>query len=129
MRSRLHPGRFLLCGLAFALPAFAQLDSSALRVKYGTPLNREVFHIPSGFDLTVDYGAGYQVCKLQVPALMPTSAVVSNTDEMTQRMYAFLSELIPVTMRGRELRRWMSSMGAISLASVDYEKIAISELQ
>jgi hypothetical protein len=71
MRSKLN---YLLCFLALALPASAQLDSAQLRVKFGAPLDRETFHIPAGFDLVVDYGVGHQVCKLQVPALMPTGA-------------------------------------------------------
>ncbi len=56
-----------ICALVLALPAAAQLDSSALRAKYGSPVNRETFHIPWRFDLVVDYGTGNQVCKLEVP--------------------------------------------------------------
>src|SRR5256885_12283886 len=61
-------------------------------MKYGTPLNRENFHMPAGFDLVVDYGASNQVCKLHVPALMPTTEQVSNAAVMKQRMYDFLGE-------------------------------------
>ena len=46
---------FAICCLGFALPAVAQLDSYALHAKYGSPLNRETFHLPAGFDLVVDY--------------------------------------------------------------------------
>ncbi len=56
----------LLCLLALALPASAQFDSAQVRVKFGSPLNREIFGIPPGFDLVVDYGGGNRVCKLQV---------------------------------------------------------------
>ena len=51
--------------------------------------------MPAGFLLVVDYGANHQVCKMQVPALMPTDEKISNTDVMKQRMYAFFSELVP----------------------------------
>ena len=51
--------------------------------------------MPEGFDLVVDYGANSQVCKLQVPALMPTTESVDNATVMRQRMYHFLSELVP----------------------------------
>ena len=64
--------RLLICVLIWALPAVAQLDSPALRAKFGAPLNRETFHLPAGFDLVVDYGPDLQVCKLEVPSLMPT---------------------------------------------------------
>ena len=60
--------RLALLVLGFTLPALAQLDSSALRAKFGSPLNREIFHMSQGFDMTVDYGTGNQVCRLQVPA-------------------------------------------------------------
>ena len=76
MSSKLRPGLLALCCLAVVLPAPAQLDSSALRAKFGAPLNRETFHMPAGFDLTVDYGAGGQVCRMEVPALMPTSETI-----------------------------------------------------
>jgi hypothetical protein len=68
MVSKLHLAQLLACCFSFILPATAQLDSAAMRMKYGTPLNRETFHMPAGFDLVVDYGASNQVCKLYVPA-------------------------------------------------------------
>src|ERR1700730_13178114 len=89
MSSKLHSGVFAICCLGFAMPVVAQLDSSALRSKYGPPLNRETFHMPAGFDLIVDYDAANQVCKLEVPALMPTTEKVSSADEMKRRMYDF----------------------------------------
>jgi hypothetical protein len=129
MNSRRHLGRLLICCVSFSLPAIAQLDSSTLRAKFGAPMNRETFHIPSGFDLVVDYGAGNQVCKLQVPALMPTNETVSNALVMKQRMYDFLAELVPAPIRGKELRRSASVMGTMSVSFVEYEHITISEFQ
>jgi hypothetical protein len=98
-------------------------------MKYGTPLNRETFHMPAGFDLVVDYGASNQVCRLRVPALMPTTARVSNAAVMKQRMYEFLGELVPDSMRGKELGRMMSQVGVVSIASILYEQVTVSELQ
>jgi hypothetical protein len=129
MSSKLHLGVFAFCCLGFTVPAVAQLDSSALRAKYGPPLNRETFHIPSGFNLIVDYGASNQTCKLTLPALMPTNEKVSRAPEMKQRMYDFLAELAPGSVRGKELGQHMETMGAISLSSVEYEHVTISELQ
>jgi hypothetical protein len=125
MRSKLNR---LLCFLALALPASAQLDSAQLHVKFGAPLSREIFRVPLGFDLVVDYGAGNQVCKLQVPALMPTDAKVQNADDMRQKMHAFLAELVPDSMRGKELRRFMSQTGAFSgVGSGEYDHLTIVE--
>ena len=128
MSSRLCLGSVVCC-LAFALPAAAQLDSYALRTKYGSPLNRETFHMPSGFDLIVDYGASKQVCKLEVPALMPAYEEVSNLTDQKQQMYNFLADLVPASMRGKELRRWLSALGTNSLSAIEYEHFTISELQ
>ena len=125
MRSKLN---CLLCLLVLTLPASAQLDSDRLRVKFGAPLSREIFRVPPGFDLVVDYGAGNQVCKLQVPTLMPTDAKVQNADDMKQKMYAFLAELVPDLMRGKELGRFMSTTGAFSsVGFAEYEHVTIVE--
>lgn len=129
MSSKLHSGVFAICCLGFAMPVVAQLDSSALRSKYGPPLNREIFHMPAGFDLVVDYDAANQVCKLEVPALMPSHEKVSNADEMKRRMYDFLADLVPAAMRGKELGRMIEISGMISISSVEYEHITIHELQ
>lgn len=83
--------------------------------------------MPQGFDLIVDYGAGNQVCTLLLPALMPTNEKVSNADQMRQRMYEFLAELAPPSMRGKELRRIALHSGTFSLLSVEYEQVVISE--
>src|SRR4029077_4349909 len=123
MSSKLRPGLLAICCLMVALPALAQLDSSALRGKYGAPLNRETFHMPVGFDLIVDYGAASQVCKLQVPALMPTNERISNAAEMKKRMYEFLADLVPDSMRGNELGQGTIMMGAVSISSVEYEHV------
>jgi len=129
MVSRLRLVQLLVCCFSFAVPAVAQLDSTALRMKSGTPLNRETFHMPAGFDLIVDYGSSNQVCRLQVPALMPTTEQVSNSEVMKQRMYDFLGELVPASMRGKELRRMSQAMGLVSLFSIEYEHVTVRELQ
>ena len=126
MRSKLH---CLFCVLVLTLPASAQLDTAELRAKFGAPLSREIFRVPPGFDLVVDYGAGNQVCKLQVPALMPADAAkVQNTDDMKRKMQAFLADLVPDSMRGKSLRRMFSQSGAFSgVSSDEYEHVTVVE--
>ena len=85
--------------------------------------------MPEGFDLVVDYDAANQACKMVVPALMPTNAKVSNSEEMKKRMYDFLADLVPAAMRGKELRRGAFMSGMISISSVQYEHVTIDELQ
>jgi hypothetical protein len=125
MRSKLNR---LLCLLALALPVSAQLDVAQLRATFGASLSREVFRVPPGFDLVVDYGAGNQVCKLQVPALMPTDAEVQNADDMRQKMHAFLAELVPDSMRGKELQQFQGQTGAFSArGGYEYDHVRIVE--
>jgi hypothetical protein len=123
MRSKLNR---LLCVLLLTLPVSAQLNSG---IKFGAPLSREIFRVPPGFDLVVDYGANNQVCKLQVPALMPTDVTkVRNTDDMKQKMHAFLAELVPDSTRGKELHRGMGQSGPFSGWGLDeYEHLTVVE--
>jgi hypothetical protein len=110
-------------------PGISATRHHPIAVKFGAPLSREIFRVPPGFDLVVDYGAGYQVCKLQVPPLMPMDATkVQNTDDMKQKMHAFLADLVPDSMRGKELQQFMSQSGAFSGVGVDeYEHVSMVE--
>jgi hypothetical protein len=85
--------------------------------------------MPEGFDLVVDYGANRQACKLQVPALMPTTESVDNATVMKQRMYHFLADLVPDSMRGKELNRGMIFLGANSMRVIEYENVMVKELE
>jgi hypothetical protein len=129
MGSKRQVGILAFCYLALALPAAAQLDSAQLRAKLGSPLNRETFHMPAGFDLIVDYGTNNQVCRIEVPSLMPTTEKVARASEMKQRMQDFLAELVPASMRGKELRQFNASTGASSVVSVEYEHVYVAEVQ
>jgi hypothetical protein len=119
--------RLAVLVLGFTLPALAQLDSSALRAKYGSPLNREIFHMSQGFDMTVDYGLGNQVCRLQVPALMPSTDTVSNDLVQKRHMYEFLAEAVPASIRGKEGQRFSFISGMLSMSSIEYENVTVAE--
>jgi hypothetical protein len=119
--------RLALGFLLLALPALAQLDSAALRAKFGAPLHRETYHVPQGFDLIVDYGAENQVCKLEVHALPPREDR-SGPYNPKQEMEAFLLDLVPSSMRGKELGRFAGMTGAFSgFSGVRYEHVTISQ--
>ncbi len=102
--------------------AFAQLDSLALRAKLGSPLHRETFHVAAGFDMIVDYASGGRVCKLDYTK-------VSNSDVMRQKMYDFLAEIVPVTMRGLRTGGMAEHMGTVSMISTEYENVSIHEMR
>jgi hypothetical protein len=108
--------QFAIGCLLLAMPALAQLDSAALRAKFGAPLNRETFHVRMGLDIAVDYGGNRQVCAIEIPVL-PTQ---NETDE-------FLAELVPDAMRGKELNRFMGQQGLAWFSVIKYEHLTISE--
>jgi hypothetical protein len=119
--------RLALGCLLLALPALAQLDSASLRAKFGAPLTREIYHLPQGFDLTVDYNTEKQLCKLAVPAEMPAQPNASGPFNPRKQMQDFLEDLVPDSMRGKEIRRFQGTTGASStVSSTEYEHVTIS---
>jgi hypothetical protein len=94
-------------------------------------LNQEIFHIPAGFDLIVEYGTGTTlVCKLEVPAMMPRNlAKISNTAELRQRMQDFLADLVPASERGKDGGTIHFQSGLISQMTTEYENVIVSEVK
>src|ERR1035437_2617993 len=121
--------RLLATFVGFTLSAFAQIDgtkfASDLRTKYGPPLTRETFTVRSGIEMVVDYAANGHVCRIQLPPVGPgRDPGVSSPQAIDE----FISELVPLAMRGKELRRWASISGLYSVLTVEYENIAIGEM-
>jgi hypothetical protein len=116
------------CFFGFALSAFAQIDGSQfaaeLRAKYGPPLARETFTSKPGIEMVVDYAANGHVCRIQLPAVAPSRDPRVQT---TQAIDEFVSELVPLSVRGKELRRMRESMGLHSASIIEYEYVAIVE--
>jgi hypothetical protein len=114
----------------FALSAFAQIDGSAfasdLRAKYGPPLARETFVARPGLEMVVDYAANTHVCRIQLPPVAPSREPGVKT---AQAVDDFLVELVPSTMRGKELGRMEEAMGAASVSHIEYENVTISEFR
>lgn len=112
----------------FTLSAFAQIDgtkfASDLRTKFGPPLARETFTVRTGIEMVVDYAANGHVCRIHLPPIAPgrESGVSS-----PQAIDEFISELIPLAMRGKELKRAASISGLNSVSIVEYENIGIAE--
>jgi hypothetical protein len=117
--------RFDLCRLLCELPAGAQLDSGALRAKSGAPILRETFLLPRAFHLTVDYGAGEQVCKLAIRTETPFPEGQPGAYDAEQDMQAFLLSLVPASMRGKELARSLHIVGGFSVSHMIYEHVTI----
>ena len=117
----------LSLGLLAAL-AFAQVGGSGfandLRAKYGPPLARETFVVRPDFEMVVDYAANGRVCRIQLPPVAPGQEPGVKTQ---QAVDDFLLELVPLSMRGKEVGRLLEAVGLPSISEVLYENVIISE--
>lgn len=120
------------CRMAIFLAAplaFAQIDTFHLRSQYGAPLDRETFTVRPGIEMVVDYGPAKQVCRIQLPSGMQIAGGVPPGAITKQQIDEVLNEVIPPSLRGKELGRMASATGAIMMFSTDYEHITISEIK
>lgn len=119
----------LLAGLVgFALSAFAQVDGAEfaadLRAKYGPPLARETFTARPGVEMIVDYAANGHVCRIQLPPVGPSRDPNVKTP---QAIDDFLSDLVPMNIRGKERSRMLEATGLPSVSIIEYENVVIAE--
>ena len=117
-----------LCFFGLAVSAFAQIDGSQfateLRAKYGPPLARETFTARPGIEMIVDYTANGHVCRIQLPAIGPSRDSQVKT---RQAIDEFVSELVPLSIRGSELGRMTEQIGLPAFSSVVYQYVTIGE--
>ena len=74
--------------------------------------------------MVVDYGASGLVCRIQLPAI---AAEPSRPGVLTpQAIDNFLLDLLPRSMRGKELHRMVMAMGSPLVSTVEYENLRIS---
>jgi hypothetical protein len=120
---------FIVC-LGAASSACAQIDASALRSKFGAPLDRETFTVRPKIEMVVDYGPNKLVYKLQLPAGIKFLGTIPPDFVTKQQVDEVLEEVVPSESRGKELGR-MSTFpvkGAPVLTVTLYEHVTISEL-
>lgn len=120
------------CRMAIFLAAplaFAQIDTFHLRSKYGAPLDRETFTVRPGIEMVVDYGPAKQVCRIQLPSGMRIVGDVPPGAIAKQQIDQVLNEVVPPSLRGKELGGMATATGAIIMFSTDYEHVTISELK
>jgi hypothetical protein len=114
---------------ALAVSAFAQFDAAGfandLKTKFGPPLARQTFTVRPGLEMTVNYAANGHVCRIDLPPEAPeANARVIGPHAIDE----FVSELVPMDMRGKELNHLQGTSGAFSLTTaVLYENVAIAE--
>lgn len=100
--------------------AFAQMDSTTLRSKYGEPLARETFKVRPTIEAVVNYGTGHQVCNIEIS--QARSATTQEVDEV-------VDELAPPSARGKLLNRGFAASGRLGEVIASYEHVTISEPQ
>ena len=117
-----------LCFFGLAISAFAQVDGSQfateLRAKYGPPLARETFTARPGIEMIVDYASNGHVCRIQLPAVAPSRDPRVST---TQAIDEFVSELVPLSIRGSELHRMSIGMSLAGVSFIEYQYVTIAE--
>jgi hypothetical protein len=113
--------------LITASSAFAQLDSFTLHAKYGAPLDRETFTIRPGIEMVVDYGPSRQVCRIQVPSGMHIVDTVPPGAITKKEVDEVLAEVVPLSIRGKEVNRMSMTTGGHSMVAAEYEHVTIAE--
>jgi hypothetical protein len=120
--------------LVLVSSAFGQIDATTLRAKYGEPIknskrvNTETFKVRDNIEIVVYYGPSGQVCRIE---LSPGQSIVGQAppDGTTkQQVDEVLQEVVPLPMRGKEIRSAMMQMGAVSFLLIEYEHVSITEL-
>ncbi len=106
--------------------AFGQMDTSTLRAKYGEPIARETFQVRPNIEAVVNYGAGHQVCKIDLP---PGSYVNPPHGASNHDVDQVIDELIPLSVRGKEISTGALSLSRASVRLIGYEHVDISEPQ
>ena len=119
-----------ILGLILASSAAGQVDASALRAKYGAPLNRETFTVRPGIEMIVDYSpTSNQACRLELPgeAPMPEDVAPGVGVNIHKPIDDLMEEIVPLSMRGKEQVKMCESAGVNSMCSIQYDKVSIVE--
>ena len=107
----------------FRSPNDIQLVRTELLTRFGSPLHREAFRAPEGFDVVADYGPDRQVCRIEIPGEAPTPA--ASRYKLSDARTAFLDDLVPETMRGKKLGDSYWALGGLLQTIIIYEHLAI----
>ena len=117
------PFAILFVTSAFCLsPLFGQADATALKAKYGAPVE-EVFSLRPGIVLAVTYGENHQVCKLDIRPTRNASFVIP-----ASLIQELVNEIVPPSTRGTPNREFASMTGAFSAwRGAEYDGMTIGQ--
>ena len=121
--------RYVAVIAVLAVSAFAQVTGdrfvAALRAKYGPPVARQTFVVPGG-EMVVDYAANGNACRIRLPAMAPDKQ--RPQVQSSRAMDDFIWELVPPSVRGKELNRGAAVSGVNSVSFTYYENVTVSEV-
>ena len=120
--------------LVLVSSAFGQIDATTLRAKYGDPVNygkrvnSETFKVRNNIEIVVQYGPSGQVCRIELPPGQSIVGQVAPDGTTKQQVDEVLQEVVPPSMRGKEIRSGVIYVGAPSFLLIEYEHVTITEL-
>jgi hypothetical protein len=109
--------------------ASAQIDTSSLRSKYGAPLERETFMVRPGIGMVVDYGPSKHVCRIHLPSGLDFIATEYPSAITKKQIDEVVDEVVPLLIRGKELRQKVIGTGEAALLTTEYEEVQIEEME
>ena len=117
--------------LGLSSATFGQINATTLRLKYGAPIkndgpaNTETFRVRSNIEMLVNYGGSGQVCRIGFPQSEPMVRQGSADAETNRQLYEVLDDLVPPSMRGKELPSGRGQIGLASFYITEYENLTI----
>ena len=93
------------------------MHGSTLREKYGAPQTKQVFMVRPGIEMLVTFGPNETVCKVEIPFGAATK----------EELDAIAEEVVPLSMRGKELHRSFHRFGALGTSLTVYEMVTITQ--
>ena len=79
--------------------------------------------------MVVDYGSGKQVCRIQLPSGIQYGGTVPADAVTKEKVDSVLEEVVPPSIRGKELGRGMEAFGVPMVSFTEYEHVTISEVK
>jgi hypothetical protein len=99
------------------------MTAEMLRAKYGPPQGGK-FTISPGFEIVVEYAPDGLVRRIELPGTAPDATGASSP----QRVDEFLLELVPMSMRGKEIS-WGQKRNPYYTKHTLYEHVMIIEAE
>lgn len=113
------------CFLVAAAAVVLSQSSQELHNRYGEP-DRERFAARPGISLTVEYGSDHLVCQALIEPPRPLTYSEEHVPLMSSEgVSEVLEEVVPVTMRGKEINTGSFQSGCNVARITEYENVVL----